>query len=131
MPSQATVVFGGNRIGNRDPFTPDTNLEGALKILAAHNITTIDSAQAYGNSQATIGEAKTGDRFTIDTKWGPPRPAGPPGGPAPGQGQPPGAPRPSWATREHIVSSAKDSIAKLGVQQAGHSRTPLLRDTRG
>ncbi len=115
MAAQAlTVVFGGSRIGNREPFTPSTELEGALKILAAHNVKTIDSAQAYGNSQVTIGEVKAGDRFIIDTKWIAPRPPG-----APAFGPPSGPPKP-WASKEHIVNSAKDSIQKLGVKQVSH-----------
>lgn len=106
-----TVVFGGNRIGNREPFTPSTDLEGAFKILLDHHVKTIDSAQAYGNSQATIGEVKAGDKFAIDTKWsgmrpGGPRPTGPPSGPPP-----------AWASKERIIDSAKDSIEKLGVKQ--------------
>ncbi|KAH8883108.1 aldehyde reductase [Thozetella sp. PMI_491] len=106
-----TVVFGGNRIGNREPFTPNTDLSGLLKVLAARHVGTIDSAQAYGDSQATIGEAKIGDNFVIDTKWGPPRRPGAGGPPPPGT-----APKP-WATKDHIINSAKDSISKLGVDQ--------------
>ncbi|OAA60335.1 Aldo/keto reductase [Niveomyces insectorum RCEF 264] len=125
------VVCGGNRVGNREPFTTDTHLEEALQILATHNVNTIDSAQAYGNSQATIGDVKIGDRFIIDTKWGPPR--------RPGAGPPqPGVPPAAWATKEHIVNSAKDSIAKLGVQQVDifyihmpDSQTPIAETLAG
>ena len=107
-----TVVFGGSRIGNREPFTPSTELEAALKILIAHGVKKLDSAQAYGSSQATIGEVKAGDRFTIDTKW-----SGFGRGPPPGAARPAAAPPQGWATEEFIVSSAKDSIEKLGVKQ--------------
>ncbi len=104
-----TVVLCGGRIGNKEPFTASTKLEEAFKILAAHNVKNIDSAQLYGESQATIGEVKAGDRFIIDTKWGPVGLFGP-GAP---QGGPPGG----WASKEKIVSSAKASIENLGVKQ--------------
>ncbi|CAK7234585.1 hypothetical protein SBRCBS47491_008997 [Sporothrix bragantina] len=114
MAQPVKVVFGGNRIGNREPFTPSTDLGVAFDILTAHGVTTIDSAQNYNNSQATLGEVHAGERFALDTKWGPPRTpgaaaSGPRQGP-PGQGSP-------WATKEHIVNSAKDSIQKMGVLQ--------------
>lgn len=111
MAQPVKVVFGGNRIGNREPFTPATDLAAAFKILRAHGVDTIDSAQNYNNSQATLGEVHAGDQFALDTKWGAKRPAGaPPGGGPPGAGGP-------WATKEHIVNSAQDSIQKLGVAQ--------------
>ena len=105
------VVFGGNRIGNREPFTPGTSLEGALKILTDRGVNTIDSAQSYGQSQVTIGEVNAGSRFNIDTKWGPPRRPGASTGP------PPMGPPVAWATKDQIIDSAKDSISKLGVNQ--------------
>merc|ERR1711939_673655 len=61
-------------------------------------VTTIDSAQLYGESEKRLGELKAGDRFTIDTKWL--------GGWTPGS-----------ATKEGIITSARESIKKLGVKQ--------------
>ncbi|KAI0125488.1 putative aldehyde reductase [Xylariales sp. AK1849] len=85
-----TTVFGGTRIGNRPLFMPENGLEKFFDILTAHNATAIDTAQSYGDSQATIGQVKAGDRFAIDTKWSPPY---------------------------QITTSATDSIRKLGVNQ--------------
>ena len=110
-----TVVYGGNRIGNNEPFTPETDLEGAFKILLAHGVKSIDSAQAYRNSQATLGEVKAGERFSIDTKWSGFGRGPPPGASSAAPGPPP-PPKP-WATKEFIINSAKDSIEKLGVKQ--------------
>ncbi|RKU49465.1 Aflatoxin B1 aldehyde reductase member 2 [Coniochaeta pulveracea] len=95
------TVFGGTRIGNRQRFTPAGCLEKFLDILVAHGVTTIDTAQSYGNSEATIGQVDAGQRFTIDTKWSPPWTE----------------PAAAWATREQIINSANESIRKLGVNQ--------------
>lgn len=93
------TVFGGTRIGNKQLFMPDNGLETFLNILAAYSVTTIDTAQSYSNSEATIGQVAAGDRFKIDTKWSP-------------QWNKPGG---AWATKDQIINSAKDSIQKLGV----------------
>ena len=100
------TVFGGTRIGNRELFTPENGLEEFLEILVAHSVTTIDTAQSYGNSQSTIGQVKAGDRFTIDTKWSPLW----------------DQPTKAWATKDQIISSTKDSIQKLGVKQVWYIR---------
>lgn len=78
---------------------PDNGLETFFEILAAYSVTTIDTAQSYGNSEATIGQIAAGDRFKIDTKWSPPW----------------NEPGVAWATKDQITNSAKDSIQKLGV----------------
>ena len=72
-----------------------------MDILAAHNVTTIDTAQSYGNSEAMIGQVKAGDKFTIDTNWSPSW----------------NEPALAWATNDQIIKSANDSIQKLGVEQ--------------
>ncbi|OAQ95974.1 hypothetical protein LLEC1_02857 [Akanthomyces lecanii] len=71
MRRPVAIVFGGTRIGNRELFKPETTLESFLDILRAHGITTIDTAQAYGNSEAALGAVRAGERFTLDTKWSP------------------------------------------------------------
>jgi len=114
------VVFGGGRIGNKEPFTPGTGLAAALQTLTNHGVTTIDSAQAYNNSQATIGEVNAGNEFIIDTKWSGRRATAGPGGPnASGQARvgPPQGGLGGWAKKEYIIESAKDSIKKLNVKQ--------------
>lgn len=54
-PQPVAAVFGGTRIGNRQLFMPDTHLEAFLTTLTRHPVTKIDTAQAYGNSEATLG----------------------------------------------------------------------------
>lgn len=93
-----TVVFGTAAFGNRDPFTKHEDLEKVYSVLLKHGVTILDSAQLYGESEASLGATKAGERFTIDTKWL-------------GGWQGP------WATRENIVNSAQDSIKKLAVKQ--------------
>lgn len=92
------TIFGGTRIGNRELFKPETSLESFLGILHAHGITTIDTAQAYGSSEAALGKVRAGDRFTLDTKWSPST----------------WTETTPWATGTRIMETAKDSIAKLG-----------------
>lgn len=102
-PSQPVpTVFGGTRIGNRELFKPDTHLATFLTSLTRHHITNIDTAQAYGNSEATLGIVQAGRRFVIDTKW------------SPSSWNKSGTP---WATYERIIHSAEESIYKLGVDQ--------------
>ncbi|KAK7897671.1 hypothetical protein LTR67_004301 [Exophiala xenobiotica] len=120
MSSEAlNIIFGGGAIGNREPWTDDAYLNEVFKILESHGVTTIDSAQLYGECEKKLGEIKAGDRLTIDTKWL--------GGWTPGS-----------ATKEGIVSSAKESIKKLGVKQvdifyihAPDSKTDIEETTAG
>lgn len=96
------TVFGDTWIGNRELFMPGYSLEKFLDILVAHGVTTIDTAQSYGNSEDTLGHVNAGLRFTIDTKWSPPSF---------------GTDIEAWATKENIVNSAEHSIQKLCVKQ--------------
>lgn len=104
MTQQCSVatIFGGTRIGNRPFFMPENDLETFFNILTAYEVATIDTAQSYGNSEATLGEIKAGDVFTIDTKWSPTSWT---------------EPIPPWATRDQIISSAEESIKRLGLDQ--------------
>ncbi|XWW95599.1 hypothetical protein V2A60_003564 [Cordyceps javanica] len=92
------TVFGGTRIGNRELFRPETSLESFLAILRSHNVTTIDTAQAYGNSEATLGQVLAGNRFALDTKWSPSS----------------WTETMPWATRARIIDTAENSIQRLG-----------------
>ncbi|KAM0511831.1 hypothetical protein ACHAPE_009507 [Trichoderma viride] len=96
------AVFGGTRIGNREQFMPHTHLEAFLQTLTRHRVTKIDTAQAYGSSEATLGTIQAGSRFVIDTKWSPPSWT---------------EPNIPWATSERIIRSAEESINKLAVNQ--------------
>jgi hypothetical protein len=63
---------------------------------------------------------KAGDKFIIDTKWSGRRPPNVSRGPpSSGAGNPasPRDPMGGWATKENIISSAKNSIESLGVKQ--------------
>ena len=88
---------------------PENRLETFFDILAAYGVTTIDTAQSYGNSEATIGQVEAGHRFSIDTKWSPPW----------------NEPGLAWATKDQITNSAKDSIQKLGVNMVWFLRSSL------
>jgi len=98
------IIFGGAAFANASNEHGDA--EGAIKacsILKKGGVTLIDTARAYGQSEAILGEIKAGTDlgFTIDTKWAPssfPRVVRP-------------------LTKENILSDAKDSIAKLGIKQ--------------
>lgn len=96
------AVFGGTRIGNRELFTPDAQLETFLTTLTRHHVTKIDTAQAYGNSEVTLGRIQAGSAFVIDTKW------------SPFSWTESSTP---WATNDRIIRSAEESIYKLAVDQ--------------
>ena len=96
------TVFGGTRIGNRELFLPENSLGNFLDILVTHGVTTIDTAQSYGNSEDTLGHVNAGARLPIDSKW---------------ITASFGKDIEPWATKENIVNSAENSIQKLGVKQ--------------
>lgn len=99
MRRPVATVFGGTRIGNRELFKAETSLNAFLSILAAHNVTAIDTAQAYGNSESTLGQVRAGERFTLDTKWSPSSWT---------ETEP-------WATKDRILKTAEESVQRLGV----------------
>lgn len=113
-PTQLVVaVFGGTRIGNRELFMPHTHLETFLTTLTRHYITKIDTAQAYGNSEVTLGRIQAGSRFVIDTKW------------SPDSWTESSTP---WATNERIIRSAEESIYELAVDQVSRNlASPLYK----
>lgn len=61
------LVFGGATLGSK-PFEDPSTVKEVFSTLKANGITTIDTAQLYGDSEKTLGEAHAGDSFTIDTK---------------------------------------------------------------
>lgn len=96
--SELQVVFGGGAFGNYGPFVKPEDVKQAFSILEKHGVSKIDSAQLYGQSEATLGANKAGDKFILDTKWV--------------AGWTPGS-----ATHDAIVATAKKSIEALGVKQ--------------
>lgn len=109
IPQPVAIVFGGTRIGNRELFMLDTHLETFLTTLTLHHVTKIDTAQAYGNFEATLGTIQVGNRFIIDTKWSPP---------SWNKSSTP------WATKDRIIRSAEESIQKLAVNQVSLASLP-------
>lgn len=98
----ASVVFGGTRIGNRHSFQPANGLENFLAVLTSFNVTAIDTAQSYGNSESTIGRLQAGQTFDIDTKW------------SPSSWGPDATP---WATTDLIIASAEAGVRRLRVER--------------
>jgi len=102
-PSSNIIVFGGASLGDTSQKFPELqtpeDIQKLLDLLKSKGCTTIDTAQLYGmgESEQTIGQAKAIEQgFTVDTKW-----IG-------------GWFGKSWATRETMVNSAKESLEKLG-----------------
>ena len=79
-------------------FSEASALNAALSILDSYHVTTVDTAQLYGQSEAILGSVNAGDRFTIDTKWR--------GGFAAGS-----------STKETIIATAKESLERLKMRQ--------------
>lgn len=96
--SELQVVFGGGAFGNYEPYINPEDVKRAFSILEKHGVKKIDSAQLYGQSEATLGANNAGDKFILDTKWV--------------AGWNPGS-----ATSDAIVATAKKSIQTLGVKQ--------------
>ncbi|KAH6974606.1 NADP-dependent oxidoreductase domain-containing protein [Ilyonectria sp. MPI-CAGE-AT-0026] len=67
-----------------------------LELVEELGFKTIDTAQLYGASEELLGKAGAASRFTIDTKV-------------------PGALAPELTTGSYVISSGKQSLAKLGV----------------
>jgi aryl-alcohol dehydrogenase-like predicted oxidoreductase len=95
------LVWGSASIGIVPFFADDNNIADILKIVKKHGAR-VDTAQAYGNSEAKLGEFKAGTELglSIDTKWA----LGFKLGEGPG-------------TREGMLQSAKESIERLAVPQ--------------
>ena len=96
------IVYGAAGIGSRDPFVTDEGINDLFATLDKHNVTILDTARLYGPSEQRLGEVKAGSKYTIDSKWV--------GGWSPGS-----------ATEENIVSSAEESIKKLGIKKVSSS----------
>ncbi|KAK4939964.1 hypothetical protein LTR10_019816 [Elasticomyces elasticus] len=92
------VIYGTANIGNEERWKSSDYVNEAFKIRQTHDVKDLDTAQLFGGSQQKLGELKAGDKFSIDTKWL--------NGWKPGSGN-----------KDNILSSAKESISKLGVKQ--------------
>ena len=72
-PTSIIPIFGTSAIGHPGNAFADTTdaLPKVFEILKKHDVTHVDSAQAYGDSEKILGELKAGTDhgFTIDTKW--------------------------------------------------------------
>ncbi|KAK1750330.1 putative oxidoreductase [Echria macrotheca] len=88
------IVFGGGKFWTS---TPD-EVRSWLKALKEVGISTIDTAQAYGTSEEVMGEVGAASEFTIDTKF-------------------PGGFAPTESTKDLVINSGKQSLAKLKTEQ--------------
>jgi aflatoxin B1 aldehyde reductase len=92
------VVLGGGTIQTGRAFSTPESIGAVLSTLETAGVNTIDTAQIYGESEALLGEAKAGERFTFDTKA--------PGGFIKGS-----------LTNEGVKQSAATSLKRLGVDK--------------
>ncbi|CAD0091772.1 unnamed protein product [Aureobasidium vineae] len=99
------TVFGGGAVGYGAYKTVE-ECHDIFKILKAHNVDTIDTAQLYGDSEKILGEAKAGDQFIIDTKT--PGGFGPPANTAP----------------DVIIANGHESSKKLGAIDVFYIHAP-------
>lgn len=93
------TVFGGATIQKSRAFGNAEILQEVLQVLKDNQVTTIDTAEIYGDSETVIGEVKAGSSFTIDTKAA-------------------GGFRAGSPTKDGIVEGAKESLKKIGVDKA-------------
>ncbi|KAJ1555939.1 Aflatoxin B1 aldehyde reductase member 2 [Cladochytrium tenue] len=106
------IVFGTYG----DVWYSDANLAEAAAVLKEAGIRTLDSARAYGDSEAVIGRLGLPARFTVDTKH-------------------PGGFHPLGATKESILEVAATSFGLLKTDQIdiyylhGPDRKTPIEDT--
>ena len=103
-PKGLELVFGAAGLGNEregNALKEESAIIEVFGILKKHGVKKLDTAQLYGNSEAVLGRIKAGTEngFVLDTKWI-----------AGWTGEP-------WATRDKIVTTAKESLDRLGVKQ--------------
>ena len=103
MPTSAIpIIFGAYTIASEQSLGEPDTIVKLFDLLESHKVTTIDTAEIYGNSEELLGQCGAGKRFVLDTKA--------PGGVHPGSG-----------TEEEIVINGKASLKRLGVEQVGGS----------
>lgn len=101
MPSKSPtpLVFGTTSVHSKGSFSTTETVVELLSALRECGITTIDTAQLYGDSESVLGAAGVGAQgFTLDTKS--------PGGWIPGSFEP-----------EKLASDARRSLTRLGVKK--------------
>jgi aflatoxin B1 aldehyde reductase len=98
MVTSASIVFGGAALGYGGRLSVLQTAAEALELLQKHGVTKIDTAQAYGNSEETLGKLNAASRFAIDTKY-------------------PGGLIPNDATTEVVVEGGKESLKKLNTDK--------------
>lgn len=102
------VVFGGAGF-NGDKFKTEADIKPFFDVFDKQGVTTIDTAQLYGNSETYIGEVGAAKKYTLDTKWL--------GGWTPGS-----------AEKKNIIKTAKESLEKTGAKKV---RVAMFEDGRG
>ncbi|USW48038.1 Putative NADP-dependent oxidoreductase domain-containing protein [Septoria linicola] len=108
------VVFGGAGINKDRALGNVATLKSAFDLLEQNGVTTIDTANLYGDSETILGDAGAPGRFTIDTKTR--------GGFKEGGG-----------ARDAIIEEATNSRSKLGTVDIFYIHAPdgntPLKDT--
>ncbi|KAF4551006.1 Aldo-keto reductase-like protein 9 [Elsinoe fawcettii] len=96
------IVVGGLGMGaamaGNNPLASKEGVQELLPKLKEYKVTTLDTAELYGESEKTLGELNAGKDFIIDTKWF--------GGFQAGK-----------ITKDGVISLAKQSIETLKVKQ--------------
>ncbi|KAL2863275.1 aldo/keto reductase family protein [Aspergillus lucknowensis] len=108
--SPVELVFGAFAFADPTSFEGFEKQKEALDVLAAEGVTLIDTATVYGESESVLGSLDAAKTHAIDSKF-------------------PGAFGPAPATKENIIKTAEDGLAKL---KADHVLAPLkkLRSSR-
>jgi aryl-alcohol dehydrogenase-like predicted oxidoreductase len=94
------LIFGGASFGPamESEFTTVDATKGALDLLEAGGVTTIDTARMYPDSEDYLGQAGAAGRFAIDTKY-------------------PGGFSPTPSSKEGLIASADESVQTLKTEQ--------------
>ncbi|OAL04347.1 Aldo/keto reductase [Phaeosphaeriaceae sp. SRC1lsM3a] len=92
------IIFGAASLTDQGKFNTDEKREKVLDILAANNVSNLDTARLYAGSEQAIGKLDKRNNFTIDTKVV--------GGFNPGN-----------VSRDQVVADVANSLETAGIKQ--------------
>ena len=67
-PKAIQVIVGTATVVNDKPFIGESDPSATLALLEQHHIKSLETAQAYGDSEKRLSEVNAGEWFSIDTK---------------------------------------------------------------
>jgi aflatoxin B1 aldehyde reductase len=92
------IVFGAAGLTSSGKFNSETLRAQVLDTLLSHDVTTIDTARLYADSETCIGAIESRTKFTIDTKL-------------------PGGFQPGGLRKAQVLADTASSLKTVGIEQ--------------